>query len=79
MQRNLVITSKTLAPGWRQMYRHNQEQLEFEDFHLPFGGKLRSDNRWVQLAKLRKKKWYQANNNQCPLKRQLEYTFSFYA
>ena len=24
----------------------------FEDFYLPFGGKLRSDNRWVKLAKL---------------------------
>ena len=34
------------------MYRHNEEQLEFEDFHLPFGGRLRSDNRWVRLAKL---------------------------
>jgi len=34
------------------MYRHNQRQLEFEDFILPFGGKLRSDNRWVKLAKL---------------------------
>ena len=33
------------------MYRHNQKQLEFEDFVLPFGGKLRSDNRWVKLAK----------------------------
>ena len=33
------------------MYRHNQRQLEFEDFHLPFGGKLRSDNRWVNMAK----------------------------
>jgi len=33
------------------MYRHNQRQLEFEDFVLPFGGKLRSDNRWVKLAK----------------------------
>jgi hypothetical protein len=33
------------------MYRHNQRQLEFEDFDLPFGGKLRSDNRWVQMAK----------------------------
>jgi len=33
------------------MYRHNQKQLEFEDFALPFGGKLRSDNRWVKLAK----------------------------
>ncbi len=34
------------------MYRHDQKQLEFENFHLPFGGKLRSDNRWVRLAKL---------------------------
>ena len=33
------------------MYRHNQNQLEFEDFALPFGGKLRSGNRWVKLAK----------------------------
>lgn len=33
------------------MYRHNQRQLEFEDFILPFSGKLRSDNRWVKLAK----------------------------
>ena len=33
------------------MYRHNQKQLEFETFELPFGGKLRSDNRWVKLAK----------------------------
>jgi len=33
------------------MYRHNQKQLEFEDFALPFGGKLRSANRWVKLAK----------------------------
>jgi len=34
------------------MYRHDKNQLEFENFHLPFGGKLRSDNRWVKLAKL---------------------------
>ena len=33
------------------MYRNNQRQLQFEDFSLPFGGKLRSDNRWVKLAK----------------------------
>jgi hypothetical protein len=33
------------------MYRHNQRQLEFENFALPFAGKLRSDNRWVKLAK----------------------------
>ena len=34
------------------MYRHDQNQLEFENFYLPFGGKLRSDDRWVKLAKL---------------------------
>lgn len=33
------------------MYRHNSKQLEFEDFNLPFDGKLRSDNRWVKMAK----------------------------
>jgi len=34
------------------MYRQPQvNQLAFEDFVLPFGGKLRSDNRWVLLAK----------------------------
>jgi len=52
VQRKLMITPKTLAPGWSQMYRHNEEQLEFEKFNLPFGGRLRSDNRWVRLAKL---------------------------
>ena len=34
------------------MYRHHQNQLEFENFELPFSGKLRSDNRWVKLAGL---------------------------
>jgi len=34
------------------MYRtNNPYQLEFEDFYLPFSGKLRSDNRWVILSK----------------------------
>ena len=33
------------------MYRHNEKQLKFENFHLPFDGRLRSDNRWVKLAK----------------------------
>ncbi len=34
------------------MYRKGDKtQLKFEDFYLPFGGKLRSDNRWVLLAK----------------------------
>jgi transposase, IS5 family len=35
------------------MYRKKHtEQTEFEDFHLSFGGRLRSDNRWVLLAKM---------------------------
>ncbi len=34
------------------MYRKpDVNQLAFEEFVLPFGGKLRSDNRWVLLAK----------------------------
>ena len=33
------------------MYRKdNPHQREFKDFYLPFGGKLRSDNRWVVLS-----------------------------
>ena len=34
------------------MYKSTLKQLTFEKFFLPFGGKLRSDNRWVKLAKL---------------------------
>jgi hypothetical protein len=33
------------------MYRHNSKQLEFEQFALPFNGGLRSDNRWIKMAK----------------------------
>lgn len=33
------------------MYRHNEKQIQFENFNLPFDGKLRSDNRWIKLAK----------------------------
>jgi len=32
--------------------KQHSEQPEFEDFHLSFGGHLRSDNRWVRLAKM---------------------------
>ena len=38
-----------MMPMYRRKDKH---QLEFEDFYLPFGGRLRSDNRWVTLAKL---------------------------
>jgi len=35
------------------MYRKKDaKQLQFENFILPFAGKLRSDNRWVLLAKM---------------------------
>jgi hypothetical protein len=34
------------------MYRKSDaNQLKFEDFYLPFGGKLSSDNRWIILAR----------------------------
>jgi len=34
------------------MYRKsNPNQLSFEDFYLPFGGKLRRDKRWMILSK----------------------------
>jgi IS5 family transposase len=34
------------------MYKSTLKQMTFEKFLMPFGGKLRSDNRWVKLAKL---------------------------
>jgi len=34
------------------MYRSELNQPEFEDFHLPFGGQLSAENRWVKLAGL---------------------------
>jgi hypothetical protein len=34
------------------MYKHNQKQLEFPDFHLPFGGHLDPDNRWVRWQQI---------------------------
>lgn len=34
------------------MYKKtDREQLSFEEFMLPFGGKLLADNRWVEIAK----------------------------
>ena len=35
------------------MYRQTSPgQLSFENFYLPFGGKLSGDNRWVKLAQM---------------------------
>ncbi len=32
--------------------REHRHQLSFEDFFLPFGGKLSGDNRWIKLAEV---------------------------
>ena len=46
-----MVALKTLAHNGYQMYRKTPEgQLAFEDFYLPFGGKLSGANRWVRLA-----------------------------
>lgn len=34
------------------MYKDNSNNLEFENFILPFGGKLVGENRWVKLCQL---------------------------
>jgi hypothetical protein len=53
VQGNIEKSIKKLAPGRGKIYRKKiQQQREFEDFYLPFGRKLRSDNRWVRLTKL---------------------------
>ncbi len=33
------------------MLRKGANQPEFVDFYLPFGGRLRRDNRWVHLSR----------------------------
>ena len=52
MQGFCTKSLKNLAPARGAIYRKQKNQPMFEDFYLPFGGKLRSDNRWVKLAKL---------------------------
>ena len=32
--------------------KESKDQLEFENFHLPFNGKLDKSNRWVKLSKI---------------------------
>ena len=47
----LVCAQK--LPRFFHMYRREHRvQLSFEDFFLPFGGKLSGDNRWIKLAEL---------------------------
>ncbi len=33
-------------------YQEDREQLSMEDFYLPFGGRLRKDNRWIEMAEI---------------------------
>jgi IS5 family transposase len=34
------------------MYRKTENQLTLENFHLPFGGELDPDNRWIKLSNI---------------------------
>lgn len=34
-----------------KMYRKTENQLPLENFHLPFGGELDLENRWIELEK----------------------------
>ena len=52
MHGNSRFTAKSLAFGRGTIYRKRISQPQFEDFYLPFGGRIRSDNRWVILSKL---------------------------
>ena len=47
------------------MYKFKSKQLEFEDFALPFDGKLRSDNRWVKMAKFIPWKQFDSSYAKC--------------
>jgi len=45
------------------MYRHDEKQLKFVEFDLPFGGKLLANNRWIRLAQLIP--WHEFENQYC--------------
>jgi transposase, IS5 family len=34
------------------LYKKPDDQLSIDDFKLPFEGKLKADNRWVQMAEI---------------------------
>ena len=45
------------------MYRlHHNGQLSIEEFHVPFGGTLDSDNRWVLFSSLMGCLWMALRN-----------------
>jgi len=38
-------------------YQEDRDQLSMEEFSLPFGGRLRKDNRWVRTAQIMPQKY----------------------
>jgi len=47
-----MVTITSNPCSFFSIYRKKDPRLlEFENLYLPFGGKLRSDNRWILLAK----------------------------
>jgi IS5 family transposase len=47
------LNSAKKSPKVFHIYRRKLRlQLSFEDFILPFDGKLSGDNRWIKLAEL---------------------------
>ena len=49
---NRLISAEKPPRVFRMYRREPRHQLSFEDFFLPFGGKLSGDNRWIKLAEL---------------------------
>jgi len=52
MYADRLISAEKLPRVFHMYRREPRHQLSFEDFFLPFGGKLSSDNRWIKLAGL---------------------------
>ncbi len=50
--RKSAQSNRKAAQGFPHYRREHRHQLPFEDFFLPFGGKLTGDNRWIKLAEL---------------------------
>jgi IS5 family transposase len=47
-----LICAQKLPRIFRMYRRKHRDQLSFEDFLLPFGGKVSGENRWIKLAEL---------------------------
>ncbi len=48
----MTKSAKKRASG-ESMYREkDKSQLTFDNFHLPFGGKLDKENRWIKLSQI---------------------------